>query len=78
MMTLLKDWGLTIRGDAAIKHNLPPQRTTELPQRARIAIPINYKILSQRYDNEVFAIPPNRHSSLRCILNRITELNVRH
>jgi hypothetical protein len=77
-MTLLKDWGLTIRGDAAIKRNLPPQRTTKLPQRVRIVVPIDYEILSQRYDHEVFAVPPNRHSSLRCILNRITELNVRH
>src|ERR1700730_10700125 len=29
-----------IRGEAAIKHNLPPKRTTEFPQRTRIAIPI--------------------------------------
>ena len=75
-MTLLKHWGLTIRGDAAIKHNLPPQRTTELPQRARIAISINYKILSQRYDNEVFAIPPNRHSSRSWLLDRLTDCNI--
>ena len=74
-MTLLKDWGLTIRGD--VKHNLPPQRTTELPQRARIAIPINYKVLNQRNDDEVFPVPPNGHSPL-CLRNRLTELKVRH
>jgi hypothetical protein len=45
-----------IRGEAAIEYNLPPKRTTELPQRARIVVSKNYKILSQRYDDEVFAI----------------------
>jgi hypothetical protein len=53
--------------ERAINCNVPAKRTTDFPQGARIVIPKNHKVLGQRYDDEVFAILPNRHSSRRRI-----------
>src|ERR1700681_3136035 len=56
--------------ERAINCNVPAKRTTDFPQCARIVVPKNYKVFSQRYDDEVFTILANRHSSRWPILNQ--------
>jgi hypothetical protein len=48
---------------------------TEFPQRTRIAIAIDYKILSKRYDDEVLPVTPNGHSPPGIPI-RLTDLNI--